>query len=196
MPRPSTNYTARSGATAPARKLAEYVPDEPAQPESLDDLPASVRPLFEQVSAELEGHGRRAYDAKLVRQFCYQAHFAEQAAREVARDGVCVMTADGGVKPHPAVRIARESSAQVIRLATALGISPEARARMGLQYAMTIESPLARIQREVTESAGRASSAAVEAQKRAVAERVAQNERDTEAHQQRWLAEKAKAPTP
>lgn len=53
---------------------------------------------------------------------------AEAEAREVIqREGLTVLTADGGRKPHPAVRIAETARAQAARLLSGFGLCPKGR---------------------------------------------------------------------
>ena len=52
----------------------------------------------------------------------------EAEAREtIEREGYTVPTADGGKKPHPAVRVAEMATAQATRLFAEFGLTPRAR---------------------------------------------------------------------
>jgi P27 family predicted phage terminase small subunit len=53
---------------------------------------------------------------------------SETEAREMLqREGLTVPTADGGRKPHPAVRVAETARAQAARLLDAFGLTPQGR---------------------------------------------------------------------
>jgi P27 family predicted phage terminase small subunit len=51
----------------------------------------------------------------------------EQEARELLKGGVTVNTGAGGVKPHPAVRMAETARAQAIALLDRFGLTPRGR---------------------------------------------------------------------
>jgi P27 family predicted phage terminase small subunit len=51
----------------------------------------------------------------------------QQAREQLERDGLTVTTGAGGVKPHPAVRMAETARAQAIALLDRFGLNPKAR---------------------------------------------------------------------
>lgn len=51
---------------------------------------------------------------------------ADEARQVIAREGISVPTADGGVKTNPACAVLRDARSQMIRCAAELGLDPDA----------------------------------------------------------------------
>ena len=56
---------------------------------------------------------------------CECRDLADEARRVIAKEGISVPTADGGVKTNPACAVLRDARSQMIRCAAELGLDPD-----------------------------------------------------------------------
>lgn len=101
-----------------------------APPESVPD---EAYELWHRACQELAGQGLRDADLPLVEMLVLAAHRNRQARAVIAKLGLLVK-GDKGPVTNPMLKVEKETAATYLRLAETLGLSPAARARLGLMH--------------------------------------------------------------
>jgi len=118
-------------APAPVVAIASAA-SAPALPAAPPDLPAEAVDLWDTVIAELWPRGLRPADLEGVRMLVLAAYRNRQAEAVVSEHGILVMGTRGNPIPNPALKIAKDTRADYLRLADAFGLTLAARLRLGL----------------------------------------------------------------
>jgi len=129
------------GRKPKARKAGDALPArvEPGEVEGIvveppATLPPEAVPIWREAVKEL-GELLRPAHLPLVEQLAVAALRHQQAQAIIAEEGLIVRT-KAGPRQHPAVRIERDSAMLYGRICDQLGLSPTARQRLGLMYAL------------------------------------------------------------
>jgi P27 family predicted phage terminase small subunit len=131
---------AQRQGTAKSRKKTEIVPVEYSQAFPLkaaanipapSSLPEEAHDLWRVICTEVARHELRQGDMPLVEQLCVAAYRHRQAALYINKHGLIVET-EFGTARNPMLSVERESANLYLKLANALGLSPEARVRLDL----------------------------------------------------------------
>jgi P27 family predicted phage terminase small subunit len=73
--------------------------------------------------------------------YCTAVEMREQAERDIAARGFLVDGPAGRSVPNPSIKIERQASEQVLRLATALGLTPSSRQRIKTVEPVSPDNP-------------------------------------------------------
>lgn len=105
----------------------------PLELRPLGELPPHAQEAWDQVVPPLVEAGVVSFiDAPLLTELCSALGVARQARETVEAEGVFVTGAKGGLVTHPAWRVQRDATVLALRIAEQYGLSPSARARLGL----------------------------------------------------------------
>jgi P27 family predicted phage terminase small subunit len=89
-------------------------------PQPPKHLSPATRAWWRQLVAE---YGFEAHEMRLLQGCCEAWDRCQQAREEVARDGLTVTTAKGGIRAHPAIGIERDSRLAFARMLRELRLS-------------------------------------------------------------------------
>jgi P27 family predicted phage terminase small subunit len=129
---------ARKMAAASTNGAAAEPPDE-EPPAHLSEGAAKEWRRLAPVARQLRTLTPSDYRAFEV--LCDALATAGEGQATMAREGWTVSTADGGIKPHPAVRIMEAASNRAARLLDAFGLTPRGRAALDLLPMPTASAP-------------------------------------------------------
>jgi len=95
-------------------------------------LSVPQRAVWDRVTAELAGIHGEAFraDTDVITAYVTAVDAMATASRELTRHGVLVAGRDGGMVRNPAAIVHSQYAALVDRLASSLGLTPDARSRM------------------------------------------------------------------
>jgi len=111
-------------------RLANNITVEPP-----DDLPPDAKDLWRTVVPSLLEVGiLDAVDLPAMEAMCTQWAYGKQASRVVSEKGVLARGASGQIMEHPALGTVRKSHEMFARFAAEYGLTPSARARLGLAH--------------------------------------------------------------
>lgn len=118
----------------PGRKPpVDIVPVVAGEIEPPPSLEEGAHELWHRACKELAGQGLREADLPLVEMMVTAAYRHRQAQAIVAELGLLVKGRSGPVA-NPMLKVEKETAATYLRLAETLGLSPAARARLGLMH--------------------------------------------------------------
>jgi P27 family predicted phage terminase small subunit len=114
-------------------KPAEVVPTAGLDLTPPPSIPAEAHELWHRACAELAGKGLCEADLPLVEMLVVAAHRNRQARAIVGKIDLLVKGEKGPVV-NPLLKVEKDTAATYLRLAETLGLSPAARARLGLMH--------------------------------------------------------------
>jgi P27 family predicted phage terminase small subunit len=128
-PRKSTRLKVVTGTDRAARKPAR---DPAVRLDKCPSVPATIsddaKPEWKRLAPIAHRLGTLAEaDLRAFELLCETLATERQARAEVASAGMTTATADGGLKPHPAVRIMETARAQAAALLANFGLTPRGR---------------------------------------------------------------------
>lgn len=133
VPKPPLKLLPGTGSRRRTPVPAARLPEPP----SWLNLPQ--RTTWERVTSELDaaGIGALRIDQDILVAYCVAVCQMQDAAELLAKDGPIVRGANGGRVRHPAAILFGQSARLVDSLASSLGLTPDARARMRLSVPNT-----------------------------------------------------------
>lgn len=84
---------------------------------------------------ELWESGQGVYkrtDRRLIGQFCFTHEKITELQRTISKEGMITTGSQGQLVPHPAAKLLAEMETKVLKMSESLGLTPEARIRLGL----------------------------------------------------------------
>lgn len=117
-------------------KPVEIVPGAPFDISPPPELNPEAVPLWEVAVAELLPKGLTEADLPMVEMMVTAAHRNRQARRLVDKSVLLMRSSDerGRIALNPLLKLEKDTAATYLRLAESLGLSPAARARLGLMH--------------------------------------------------------------
>ena len=135
----------------PGKRHVEVMPAAPGIDISPPpDIPEAAHELWHRVVAELETMGMHEADLLLVEMLIIAVHRHRQARAAVNKIGILVA---GQKRPevNPLLKVEKDTAHTYVRLCETLGLSPAARARLGLMH-IAGQSMLVNIAQEVAKA--------------------------------------------